>query len=423
MFGAVMFISICRFWLMGWIEPLYLSPAFHFNFYGFEFVKPLGIYTYLIFAVCGASALLVMVGYWYRLATVLFFLSFSYIELMDKAYYLNHYYFIAIVGFVLIWLPAANFCSLDVRLRRLPTYTDVPRWCIGSIRFILCLVYFYAGLAKLNSDWLLNAMPLRIWLPSKYDLPIVGNWVDQLWMAYLFSWFGAIYDLTIWVFLLFRKTRLYAFPFVIIFHVCTSIFFPAIGMFPYIMILGSLVFFDERLSLPVLRWLQGGKVIAQKRSRIRLFPSSLVLLPFFIFQLIFPLRYLVYPGELFWTEQGFRFSWRVMLMEKAGIATFTVKDRASTQKRMVNNGDYLNVVQEKQMSFQPDMILQFANFLGNEYKKKGMKQPAVFVECYATLNGRPNQLLIDPKVDLYQQKDSFAHKTWITQFNDEIKGF
>jgi hypothetical protein len=69
------------------------------------------------------------------------------------------------------------------------------------------------------------------------------------------------------------------------------------------------------------------------------------------------------------------------------------------------------------------MILQFANFLGNEYKKKGMKQPAVFVECYATLNGRPNQLLIDPKVDLYQQKDSFAHKTWITQFNDEIKGF
>jgi hypothetical protein len=41
--------------------------------------------------------------------------------------------------------------------------------------------------------------------------------------------------------------------------------------------------------------------------------------------IIVPLRYLCYPNELFWTEEGFRFSWRVMLMEKAGYATFKVK--------------------------------------------------------------------------------------------------
>jgi hypothetical protein len=422
MFGAVMFISILRFWLMGWIEELYIKPSFHFSFYGFEFVKPWGEYTYVLFIVCGLASLGVMLGWKYRLSIVLFFLSFSYIELIDKAYYLNHYYFIAIVAFILIWLPAANFCSLDNRLKSSPKYTHVPRWCIGSIRFMLCLVYFYAGLAKLNSDWLLEALPLKIWLPSKYDLPLVGGLVDELWMAYLFSWFGAVYDLTIWIFLLNKRTRPYAFPFVIIFHVCTSIFFPAIGMFPYVMILGSLIFFDEKVSLPILKWIDKAEV-EPRVSPKRLFPTAYILVPLLSFQLLFPLRFLLYPGELFWTEEGYRFSWRVMLMEKAGIATFTVKESNSQRKQIINNSEYLNPTQEKQMSFQPDMIVQFANFLGREFELKGMKEPAVFVECYATLNGRPNQLLINSTVDLNKQKDNFRHKHWITKFNDSIKGF
>ena len=54
------------------------------------------------------------------------------------------------------------------------TYKEVPVWTIDSIKLLLCIVYFYAGLAKLNSDWLFNAMPLNIWLPSKFDLPLIG---------------------------------------------------------------------------------------------------------------------------------------------------------------------------------------------------------------------------------------------------------
>ncbi|MFD2163891.1 HTTM domain-containing protein [Paradesertivirga mongoliensis] len=423
MFGAVMFISVLRFWLMGWIAELYINPSFHFTFYGFEFIRPLGIYTYLIFLICALSALGLMLGLKYRISAILFFLSFSYIELMDKAYYLNHYYFIAIVGFLLIWLPAGNFCSLDTRFNYTKTYTHVPRWCVGSIRFMLCLVYFYAGLAKLNTDWLVHALPLKIWLPSKYDLPLIGGLVDEIWMAYLFSWFGALYDLTIWIFLLYKKTRKFAFPVVIIFHVCTSIFFPAIGMFPYIMIIGSLIFFDEKMALNLLKWFDKKKETQSILLEKKLATLSYILIPFFLFQVLFPLRFLLYPGKLFWTEQGYRFSWRVMLMEKAGIATFTVKDLKSSQQRIINNGNYLNATQEKQMSFQPDMIVQFANFLGNEFKKQGFQEPAVFVECYATLNARSNQLLIDPKVDLYGKEDGFKHKGWITQFNHEIKGF
>jgi hypothetical protein len=80
-------------------------------------------------------------------------------------------------------------------------------------------------------------------------------------------------------------------------------------------------------------------------------------------------------------------------------------------------------VQEKQMSFQPDMILQYAHFLGDKFKKSGFQNPAVFVECFATLNSRPNKPLINPTVDLYKEKDSFRPKKWITHFDNDIKGF
>ncbi|MFK7934143.1 MAG: HTTM domain-containing protein, partial [Saprospiraceae bacterium] len=103
-FGALMFLSIVRFWYNGWIEKLYLEPQFHFSYYGFAWVKPIGDWTYLLFVICGLSALCVMVGWKYRLAIITFFLSFTYIELMDKTTYLNHYYFVSVLSFLLLFL-------------------------------------------------------------------------------------------------------------------------------------------------------------------------------------------------------------------------------------------------------------------------------------------------------------------------------
>ncbi len=68
-------------------------------------------------------------------------------------------------------------------------------------------------------------------------------------------------------------------------------------------------------------------------------------------QLLFPWRYLLYPEELFWTEEGYRFSWRVMLMEKAGYAEFKVVDSKTGKRFYVDNSDFLSPFQEKQMAF------------------------------------------------------------------------
>ncbi|MFT6216918.1 MAG: putative membrane protein YphA (DoxX/SURF4 family), partial [Roseivirga sp.] len=163
LFGLMMLISIIRFWSNGWIDKLYIQPKFFFPFYGFEFVKPLGQFTYLVFVVCGIAAILVMLGYQYRIAIIVFFLSFTYIELMDKTTYLNHYYFITIVSFLMIFLPANAYFSMDAQRSPKKSFQLIPKWNIDALKLILGIVYFYSGLAKLNSDWLMKAMPLKIW--------------------------------------------------------------------------------------------------------------------------------------------------------------------------------------------------------------------------------------------------------------------
>lgn len=427
-FGVMMAASILRFWAKGWIETLYIQPQFHFTYFGFEWVKPLGQFTYLLFLICGVSALFVALGFKYRFAIITFFLSFTYIELMDKTTYLNHYYFISLVAFVLIFLPANACFSIDRSKKEF--YQYIPRWSIDCIKLLLGIVYFYAGLAKLNSDWLLKAQPMKIWLSTQYDLPILGPLLSQEWMHYLLSWGGALYDLSIPFLLLYKGTRPFAFITVVVFHLLTRIFFP-IGMFPYIMIVSALIFFDasvhEKIISAFAKLFQI-KNLPQKKSGSYTYPSQfkkpiLVFLgAFFTFQLIFPWRYLAYPGELFWTEEGYRFSWRVMLMEKTATADFKVVDQKTGKRFYVDNADFLTPFQEKEMAAQADFILEYAHFLENHFSEQGHKNLAIYVESYATLNGRRSQPYVDPDVNLLSKEESFQHKDWILPLNDEIKG-
>ncbi|WP_179338393.1 HTTM domain-containing protein [Winogradskyella ludwigii] len=429
-FGAMMLASIIRFWSLGWIDKLYLQPKFQFSYYGFEWIKPIGNYTYLLFAIAGLAALFVLIGFKYRIAVITFFLSFTYIELMDKTTYLNHYYFISVLSFLMCFLPANAYFSLDAFIKK-TQYKQIPKWTIDSIKLLLGMVYFYAGLAKLNSDWLFKAMPLKIWLPSKYDIPIIGETLmHKEWFHFAMSWSGMLYDLAIPFLLLYKKTRTVAFIIVIIFHVFTRILFP-IGMFPYIMIVSTLIFFDANIHEKILNVFRKGISLLKLKAtelntQVYNYSNRKISIPilvvFFTLQLAMPWRYLLYPNELFWTEEGYRFSWRVMLMEKAGYANFKIVNSETNDFFYVNNLDFLTPFQEKQMSFQPDFILEYAHYLGDHFKSQGHENVQVFVECFAALNGRMSQPYIDPKIDLYNEKESFNHKKWILPFNDEIKG-
>ena len=424
--------SIIRFWLKGWIEELYILPKFHFSYYGFEWAKPIGEYTYILFLICFISTVFITLGYKYRISIITFFISFTYIELMDKTTYLNHYYFISILSFLLIFLPLHSTFSIDSLLKK-KSFSKVPTWSIDSIKLLITIVYLYAGIAKINSDWLFEAMPLKIWLTSKYDLPLIGElFLQENWVHYIMSWGGMLYDLSIPFLLMYQRTRVMAFIFVVFFHLFTLVLFP-IGMFPHIMIFSAMIFFSPRFHKKVIQKLKSA--IVKLYGSLKNYTSKsieyykikneeyvrIVLVLFFLIQLILPFRYNLYPGELFWHEQGYRFSWRVMLIEKIGYTNFKIKDPKNGTSFIVDSSKHLTSFQLKQMSFQPDFILEFAHYLGDIYSTDETKVE-VYAESYVALNGRASRRFIDPEINLYKEKESFKNKDWILPLNDEIKG-
>ena len=428
-FGFMMLLGVIRFAANGWIDQFYIQSKFTFPFLGFEWVKPLGeTGMYALFVLMGLSAFMIMIGWYYRIFSVLFFLSFTYVELIDKTYYLNHYYFISIVSFLMLFLPAHRWFSVDAKRNPACASSTVPAWMIGAIRLQLGMVYVFAGIAKLETSWLIEAQPLRIWLPVHMDMPIIGPFLDEVWVAYFFSWFGCIYDLTIPFFLMWNKTRVPAYITVIVFHVLTRMLFP-IGMFPYIMILSTLIFFPANFHERIIGF-TGWTTSSLSRFRtpaLRVKLISGIFLLHFIVQLILPFRYLAYPGNLFWTEEGFRFSWRVMLMEKGGTTLFTVGDPSFPGTIEIVNANYLSPFQEKQMSFQPDMILQFAHFLHDEFKdstivirdkKFTFRDPIVKANSFVSLNGKAAKRFVDPTVNLAKEPYNLKHRNWVMPYED-----
>ena len=424
--GAMLAFSTARFMALGWVDDHYIQPVFHFAYAGFEWVRPLpaaGLYAVHILLLL--SSLAVLLGYRYRLAAVLQFLLFTYTELLDLTYYLNHYYFVSIASALLIVVPAHRAFSLDVWRRPEWALEQVPRWTIAIFQLQLGIVYFYAGIWKIHADWLIHALPLRIWLPANDQLPLIGPFLAMKYTPWLFSWAGMLYDATIVGWLLWARTRPVAYLTVILFHAITGLLFQ-IGVFPLVMMGATLVFFSEKWHARWQDWFRRrvspntrhgsarSEIFLLKKTNLpRLcgekFVRRFVLIALFFhfsFQILFPWRFLLYPGDVFWTEQGYRFAWRVMLMEKAGTATFYVKDGRTGREGEVVNREFLNAHQEKQMAMQPDMILQFARFLEKHYANQGVQEPVVRAEVYVTLNARPSRLLFDPALDLTQVRST-----------------
>ncbi len=134
----------------------------------------------------------------------------------------------------------------------------------------------------------------------------------------------------------------------------------------------------------------------------------------FGFQILFPLRHLLYPGSPSWTEEGHEFSWMMKLRDKKAEIEFTVSDPSTGEEWWVEPEEFLLRHQARKVGTRPDLILQFAHYIekvwANEY---GV--PDVEVRAYAcvSLNGRPAALLIDPERDLTEIERGITHADWI----------
>ncbi|MEZ4324460.1 MAG: HTTM domain-containing protein [Polyangiales bacterium] len=453
LFFGLMCISSLRFMAEGWVERCFVLPSFFFHYWGASGVQVLSPSAMMALHVTMAvSAALACVGLCYRLAAPVFLCSFVYVELCDVSNYLNHYYQAALLTLLFAFVPAHRALSLDARLRPKLRRATVPAWCVYLLRFQVGVVYVFAGLAKAQPDWLLHGQPLGIWLAARLETPVLGPLFALPMTPLLMSWAGFLFDSTIVVWLSWRRTRAAAYVAVIVFHALTHVLFH-IGIFPFLMMLSAPIFFDPswprwlaaRLAAP-LRTLgvrtssAPGSSRGEDASATRddaatragvggpaapggaettsgpavLAPlATAALCAYAALQVLLPLRTHLYGGNVLWHEQGMRYSFRVMVRSKTGAVTYRVRASDLVNEQIVEPCHYLNALQEREMAGQPDLILQLAHRIADDYRARGHRDVEVRADVFVSLNGRPRARMIDPEADLASIPDGLGPATYI----------
>lgn len=419
--GIILLVEVLRFLTFGWVQYEFGGKVFHFTYYGFEWVRPLpGPLMPLLFFALGVLALMIALGARYRLAMGLFWLGFAYVFLLDKALYLNHFYLVVLLGLVMVFVPAHRRLSVDAR--RLRVASDyVPRWAYWLVQGQIAVPYVFGAIAKLNGDWLAG-QPMQMWMSRMEHVRAVAPQFGEPWLAVLFSYGGFLIDLLVVPLLLWRKTRAVAFVVAVLFHLSNATMFE-IGIFPWLMICGTTLFLDPSWPRKLFRLPPPKDAPAIHPDDAQPVGGKLAvgfLVVFFAVQLALPWRHWVYPGKVDWTEEGTRFAWRMMLNHKESAVQFLLVDPRSGQRQAIDIRPYLTPRQLNKMSYDPEMIREFAVFLGAQARAEGYADAEIHALVFCSLNGRMPQLLVDPRVDLSAVPRSLAHQEWIVPLTQPL---
>ncbi len=416
MFGVIMFWEVTRYFKYHWIERYWVTPYFNFAYTPFN-LSPLSENgMYMLWYVLGALAIFITIGFLYRISTVLFFLLFTYTFLLEQARYLNHFYLVIIVSFILIFIPAHRSFSIDSKIFKGIKSPYNASWNLWLIRLTVGIPYFFGGIAKINPDWL-RGYPLKDWLLGDQNFPVIGQYFTEHWMVMIMSYSGLLLDLAVVPVLLFKRTRVIGFIAICLFHLMNVELFE-IGIFPWFMIAATSLYFSPNWPRKLIQKIvfKGDKT--QETNNFNPNPKyqKAVLYGlgiFFAIQVFLPMRHLLIKGNVHWTEEGHKYAWHMKLRSKDGRTEFMVKNKATDELIEVNIEGYLQDWQERKMDGNPQMIWKFAKFLKEEYGRMGV-DVEVYAQALASLNGRAYQYIIDPNVDLAaQEKPFFGNSKWI----------
>jgi len=417
-FGALMLWEVIHYFGAGWIDRYFVAPRFHFTFPGFSWVTPWPApWMHVHFFVLGVLAVCIMLGLWYRIAAFLFLVGFTYVFLLDQARYLNHFYLVSLVSFLLCIVPAHRAGSLDVLRRPRLHSRAAPAWSLWLLRFQMGIVYLYGGVAKLNADWL-GGEPVRTWIAEKTGFPLVGRYFTEEWMVHLVAWGGMLLDLLVVPLLLWRRTRAIALLAAFVFHIANSQLF-RIGIFPWLAAAATLLYLPP--DWPRLRWLrragpapavESGVPMPAFGRRQRVLVG--VLGAWVLLQVLIPLRPYLHPGNPSWNEEGHYFAWHMKLHHKDCRGGFAATSRTSGERWEVPIREFLAPWQIRQMLARPDLILQFSHHVADHYRRSGRGEVAVRAEIWCSLNAREPRLLVDPTVDLAgEERLCFRRYSWV----------
>ena len=402
--GLAMAWEALRFFLNGWILPLFGPDVSHFSYVGFGWVRPWpGLGMEIEIAVLGLLGIGLAVGWRARLCSALMAVGWSHVLLIDQANYLNHLYLVVLLLVLFAWVPVRG--------------GQVAGWGLSLLRLQVGLVYVFGGIAKLNVDWL-DGQPMTYWMAQRADLPLVGSWLSAPGAGLALSWGGLVFDLLIVPALMWRRTRRLAFFTALLFHASNAYLFN-IGIFPWLMVVLSTLFFEPSWPRQVL----GPRLVDLGGERWGMGATlKLVITVWVLGQVLIPLRHWAYDGDVAWTEEGHHFSWRMKLRSKKGRVFFHILDRHSGAQSRVDPCQTLGLRQCRKMSTRPDMILQYAHRLQDERRAVGQELVAIHADAIGRLNQREPQRLIDPEVDLCSVERGTPISEWVVPLRAPLSG-
>lgn len=406
--------------LTGWVHRAFIEPQITFPFIDFDFLQPLPgngmIYYYIIMGFMGC---LVALGFRYRIAMFSYAILWAGVYFMQKTHYNNHYYLLMVFNFLMCFVNAADYASLDAKYNPHKLKNYCPQWNIWLFKGMILIVYFYASVAKMYPEWI-EAKPIQIWFENKSDYWLIGPLLLKPWFQYFVAWMGIVFDLLIGPALLWRKTRKVAFIASIFFHLFNSIVFQ-VGIFPYLGISFALFFFDSKtiqsIFLKSKNHFSSNEVLSV--STIKKYILSSVLLVFFLFNVLTPLRHHLFKGNVNWTQEGHRLSWRMMLRVKSGSVKLFIKDNDLHGQKRLNLNDYLTPKQQRKLATHPDFMWQFIQILKQEYNYPS-KNISIYANGLVSLNGGMLKPLYDPDFDLTEAKwERFNEADWILRYDEK----
>lgn len=395
----------------GWVKRVFIDPQFTFSFIGLEWLQPLpGLGMYLYFVLMGFLGISIMLGYRYRFAIIAYTLLWAGVYFMQKSSYNNHYYLLLIISFFMIFLPANRYKSLDVKQKRVQESYSMPKWISLLFIFQIGIVYVFAALAKLYPDWLNGSFTKNLLLGTTTS-PFLIEIFSQKWFYLFIAYAGIFFDLLIVPLLLFKKTRTLALLASLVFHLFNAVFLQ-IGIFPFFALSFALFFYD---SNSIKQLFFKSKPTEEKLSGFSALNSGIlvysIFIPFLFIQLLFPLRHYLIDGDVLWTEEGHRLSWRMMLRERSGYIIIKIKDVVTGKEVVYDYHKNLTQKQINNLATKPDFIWQYCQRIKKEYNNQ---QISIFIDCKNSINRGDYKTLIDPKQDFVTAEwDYFWHNKWI----------
>ncbi|RMA56804.1 HTTM domain-containing protein [Ulvibacter antarcticus] len=404
-FGLIMIWELIYFLRLDFVKVFLVQPQLQFTYSFLPFLKPLPEPILdLLIVVLLVACFFIIIGRYYKQAMIIFFVGFTYIFLLDKAYYNNHLYLICLLSFLMIFIPAdsrLSFKKSKEKASKPPLY-----WHLLVLRIQLAIVYFFGGIAKLNHDWLVNNEPVRSILNNTAKTRFLGDALTSDFSIYFFTYGGLVFDLVVPILLFIPKTRTIAVLAALLFNVLNAWLFEDINIFPYFMMLSLILFLDpERVANFVRRKFEGKKTSVQQSSDLGSLksPMLIVLSAYFLIQLLLPIRHFLFKGNTDWTGIGQRFAWRMKIqhrsLEKMEFKVWDVKKKVIYPVGMNQYG--LNQDQINLIAYDPSAIIQFAEFLKIHTKEnKGMGEVLVKSDVEVRFNGRKPQIIFDNELNL-----------------------